>query len=216
MDDPVRIYDSSLNETIFLNIPRPLARVFDELRVAKYIKEIAIRSIDSRIYDGENHRGYLMEAVEKGSIFSWNLDELPQVSKLYDVNYYEDCLWIKAGNGEMTFEELCEDFHDDGENVVTQMIHLQYAGSSITHLDHEYIFYDLESYEKRKLNVNIKGQAKRWVKTFKIDRSDIPMDYPCRMVKENEDILVPFIYFVLNNYFEHKELLEEYFGGAGH
>ena len=37
------------------------------------------------------------------------------------------------------------------------------------------------------------------------------MDYQCKMYKDDKEVLVPFIFFVLNNYFEHKELLEEYF-----
>lgn len=41
------------------------------------------------------------------------------------------------------------------------------------------------------------------------------MNYPCKMFRtQNRDLVevkVPFIYFVLNSYFEHKELLEEYF-----
>ena len=57
----------------------------------------------------------------------------------------------------------------------------------------------------------LKERAEKRVKTFKIDRSTIPMDYQCKMYKDDKEVLVPFIFFVLNNYFEHKELLEEYF-----
>ena len=60
-------------------------------------------------------------------------------------------------------------------------------------------------------NVGVKGEGWKRVKTFKIDRSTIPMDYQCKMYKDDKEVLVPFIFFVLNNYFEHKELLEEYF-----
>ena len=83
------------------------------------------------------------------------------------------------------------------------------------HLDHEYIFYDLDEYEKRLSNYRIKGQARKRIKTFKIDRSRIPLDYPCNILRIGESgrekIAVPFIYFVLNAYFEHKDLLSEYF-----
>ena len=37
------------------------------------------------------------------------------------------------------------------------------------------------------------------------------MDYACKMNDENKEIEVPFIFFVLNNFFEHKDLLAEYF-----
>lgn len=211
VDDPVRLYDSDLDKTVFLNIPRPLAEVLDKLYKEKRIKKLAIRSKDDYIFNGENHVGQLCEAVEKGRVFSWKLDKLPDVTKLYREEFYEDCLWIKSEGDDITFEELCGDFHDDGENVITQMIHLQHTGAKITHLDHEYIFYDVESYEARMKNAAVKGEGRKRVKTFKIDQSDIPMDYPCRMYKDDKEILVPFIFLVLDNYFEHKELLDEYF-----
>ena len=136
---------------------------------------------------------------------------MPAITRLYCEDFYDDCLWVKVEGNDITFEELCEDFHEDGNNVVTQMIHLQHKGNKISHLDHEYIFYDLESYVARKSNPKIKGEARKRVKTFKIDNSTIPMDYLCKMYKDNIEISVPLIYFVLNNYFEHKDLLEEYF-----
>lgn len=210
-DDPVRIYDSSLNKTIFVNMPRPIAGILDELECKGYIKNLAVRSQDSNIYEGENHIGVIQEALERGRIFSWNVGLLPAVTKLCTEEFNDDCLWIKSEGNELTFEELCEDFHDDGDNVVTQMIHLQYEGNAISHLDHEYIFYDIESYTARKSDPKVKGKAKKRVKTLKIDNSAIPMDYSCKMYKDDNEISVPFIFFVLTNYFEHKDLLDEYF-----
>ena len=57
--------------------------------------------------------------------------------------------------------------------------------------------------------------AKKRIKTFKIDKSMIPLNYKCKMYRitnnSQEEITVPFIYFVLNAFFEHKDLLAEYF-----
>lgn len=210
-DDPVRIYDLSINKTIFVKMPRPMADILTELKRDDNIKNLAVRSQDSYIYDGENHIGVLQEALERGRIFSWDVDLLPTITKLCTEEFNDDCLWIKSEDNEITFEELCEDFHDDGDNVVTQVIHLRHEGNAISHLDHEYIFYDIESYAARRSDPKVKGKAKKRVKTFKIDYSAIPMDYACKMYKDNIEISVPFIFFVLNNYFEHKELLGEYF-----
>ena len=208
---PVRIYDSNLNKTLLVQISSPLAKVFKELYEKHYIYNLAIRPKDFPILDGENYVGILQEAVERGSVFSWSLDELPAVTRLYNGEHYEDCLWIKSEGEDITFEELCQDFHEEGEYVVTQMIHLQHSEKNITHIDHEYIFYNLDEYEERKFNPKIKGEEKKRVKTFKIDHSNIPMDYACKMNDENKEIEVPFIFFVLNNFFEHKDLLAEYF-----
>lgn len=208
---PVRIYDSNLNKTILVQISSPLAKVFKELYDKHYINNLAIHPEDFPILDGENHVDVLQEAVERGSVFSWNLEELPAVTRLYNGEHYEDCLWIKSEGEDITFEELCQYLHEEGEYLVTQVIHLQHNKKNITHIDHEYIFYDLDKYEERKYNPKIKGEEKKRVKTFKIDHSNIPMDYACKMNDENKEIEVPFIFFVLNNFFEHKDLLEEYF-----
>ena len=128
---------------------------------------------------------------------------------------YEDSLWIIHDGNDLIFEELCEDMHIENNAILTQMIHMQIDGNCITHLDHEYIFYDLDEYEKRLSNYRIKGQAQKRIKTFKIDHSRIPLNYPCNILRIDESgrekIVVPFIYFVLNAYFEHKDLLSEYF-----
>ena len=143
-----------------------------------------------------------------------DIESLPVLSKLYS-EQYEDSLWVIHEGNDLTFEELCQDIQVEEDAVITQMIHLQIEGNVIIHLDHEFIFYDMEEYEKRLTNYKIKGQARKRIKTFKIDRSRIPLDYPCEMIRgddnENEKIVVPFIYFVLNVYFKHKNLLKEYF-----
>lgn len=214
-DNPVRIYDQALDKTIFIHMGRPLAIVLEKLMNEGCVRSLAVRGEDSYIYNGENHFSFLCEAVEKGLIFSLNLRELPTITKLYCDNCFFDTLWILKDSQSLTFEELCDNFHTDGETVVTQMIHLEYTDQFITHLDHEYIFYSLEEYEERINNPLAKGHARKRVKTFKIDKSMIPLDYPCKMYRiinhTQEEITVPFIYFVLNSFFEHKDLLEEYF-----
>ncbi len=181
----------------------------------KRINCISFRGVDNRIYEGENHLSIMCEAVEKGSIFSFNLEKLPSSTKLYKESSYEDTLWVIIDSQNITFEELCNDFHTFEDTIVTQMIHLEYDNDCITHIDHEYIFYSLEEYGQRIRNPHTKGKARKRVKTFKIDKSSIPMNYLCKMFRDQNrdsiEVKVPFIYFVLNNYFEHKELLEEYF-----
>lgn len=214
LDDPVRIYDSSLNKTIFLQVQRPLAMVFDELMKQNMIGEIAFRADDFYLYDGETHISQLMEAVETGRLFSVNVDELPTLSKLYS-KHYEDSLWVVHEDNNLTFEELCEDICIEKDAVVTQVVHLQFDGTGITHLDHEYVFYDIGEYERRRTDYRVKGQKIKRIKTFKIDRSRIPFDYPCKAIQireaGQEEIWVPFLYYVLNAYFKHKNLLKEYF-----
>ena len=197
-----------------------------ELKNLGMIGDLAFRGDDSMVYHGKKDIGSLQEALETGRLFEHNaVKVLPELSKLYSQNY-EDNLWINhnAEKSEITFEEMKKDFTISGEKVVTQVIHLKYKSETtgaeekfvITHIDHEYILYTDESYITRTANRNVHGQNK--IKTFKADHAEIPLDYPCQafenpviIEEEPKEITVPFIYYVLNNFFEHKDLLREYF-----
>ena len=209
---PVRIYDRKVNKTIFLDeISQVFAKTIYQLLDAGYIQKAAFRGSNLYIYDGENHASAICHLSERGSVFSWNVRDLKRITKLYSEPNINDSLWIHVEDEDMTFEELCDDFHYDGEDIVTQVIHLQYHGNVITHIDHEYIFYDSEKYVEREKNPYVKGDSRKRVKTFKIDDARIPMDFPCKIGRGIEEIEVPFIFFTLNAYFEHKDLLKEYF-----
>ena len=178
------------------------------------------------IQHGKNDIGILQEALEIGRIFEHNaVKALPELSKLYSQDY-EDNLWIhhNAEKSEITFEGMKKDFIISSEKVITQVIHLKYKSETtdmvekfvITHIDHEYILYTDESYISRISNGNVHGQNK--IKTFKEDHAKIPLEYPCqafenpaKIGEESKEITVSFIYYVLNNFFEHKDLLREYF-----
>lgn len=122
----------------------------------------------------------------------------------------------------ITFEELCEDFTEFNNMIVTQVIHLQYkcikGVDYITHLDHEYIFYSIDEYEKRINNIYQKGEAQKRMKSFKIDNSMIPFHVKVCVKNENTDGISEknelFLYYVLDCYFKHKDLLSEYFYGV--
>lgn len=210
-DNPVRIYDSKLNKTVFVHIPPSIAVLFEELKRNNKIGEISFLGKSNFIFDGENHRSILMESIERGKQFTFHLNTLPCVTKLFSKSYFNDCLWIVLDSENLTFEEMCEDFYVEDETIVTQVIHIQYKDNLITHLDHEYIYYTIQEYEQRLNNPYIKGKAKKRIKTFKINNSTIPFDYPCKVYSSSNEIDIPFIYFVLDNYFNHKELVEEYF-----
>lgn len=70
-------------------------------------------------------------------IFSINNIPNVSVTKLYSTQY-EDCLWIKSSEQDITFEELCETEDTFNNSVVTQVILLQYKQDAcdtlITHI----------------------------------------------------------------------------------
>lgn len=218
---PPRIYDRTINKTLFLkNIPINVANKFYELLEKNVINEISVRVSNNNIFDHKYSISILLEEVERGNIFSFLNIGICDVTKLYSKNF-GDCLWIIIDKENITFEEMCDDFDVYDDKIITQVIHLQYRNMDkdtiITHLDHEYIFYTEDEYSLRIRNPRQKGEAAHRIKSFKIDKSRIPFTYPCNVeCKDNngeniDSIQIPFIYFVLENYFKHKDLLKEYF-----
>ena len=202
-NNPPQIYDKRIERVILLkNSSQEIIKIFSELK--QYINKLSIQPDSSSIYKGIKSFEFLLEHLEIGQKFSFdNLGEI-SIDKLCD-DSYSNIIWVtKKENKYITFEELLDDFECEGNDVVTQVVHLEYFKRNgkyfIKHMDHEYIFYDLDTFEKRKVNSKIRG--KRKVKTFKIDDSEIPF------VMENGEVV---LYKILNVYFENKDLLNEYF-----
>lgn len=219
--DPPRICDSLINKTLMLkNLPLQLADKFQELIQQGKIGGLLVRVSNTQVYDGQFREGILLEEVERGKVFSLTNLGTYMVTKLFSDNY-DDCLWIVIDSENITFEELCEDFMVFDNQVVTQVVHLQYMfqdnNSYITHLDHEYIFYTLEEFEQRKTNVRQKGNAQQRMKSFKIDNANIPFNLSYDVSWKNRYGMpcppkrIPFLCYVLDCYFTHKDLLLEYF-----
>lgn len=221
--NPARIYDSRMDKTIYVDISKKLASVLILLKEKGFASKIFVKGIGTAIYDGKLTQEAICEEVEKGSIFSLSkVSGLPNVTKLYSQDY-ENQLWVAASDNELTFEELCGDFVVQAGGIRTQMIHLQFSvsekGILINHIDHEYIYYSLEEYDDRKSDgkMRTKGSIRKRIKTFKVDKAQIPMDYPCTMFslnsasEEYEEVSVPFLLFVIDTFFTHKDLIEEYF-----
>lgn len=217
--NPCRIYDKNLNKTIFLEVQPTIASVLDGLYSTKRIGELAFRGIDKKICPGRIITGYITEEIEYGLQFKLDVKTLPEVTKLYSKNYH-DQLWVCVSSTDIQFEELCNEYKTQNESIVTQVVHLMYKyhgkNPVITHIDHEYIFYTIEEYERRLKDSTVKGKAQKRIKTFKVDAANIEMDYQCsaEIVQDNNIIIkteVPFLYFILNAYFCHKDLLNEYF-----
>lgn len=219
--DPPRIYDRTINKTFFIkNISLLLLQEISEMRSNGIIDDFAVRLFNEPGLEGRMVFEYAAEELERGKVFDFvNLGNY-SVSKLYSEKY-ENCMWVVIDPQNIIFEELCEDFDVYADMIVTQVIHLQYSleggNAYITHLDHEYIFYTVDEYEKRLGNVAQKGEAQTRLKSFKIDNAKIPFDSRCKIFRKDEkgNDLPPedeqFLCYVLECYFKHKDLLREYF-----
>ncbi|MFN6817234.1 hypothetical protein ACK4QA_19600, partial [Proteus mirabilis] len=149
----------------------------------------------------------LFEDMEQGSPLSFNIPELPSISKLCSRDNFNNKLWITHDSvgKSLTFEEIIDNFSIWEDKAITQVVHLEYDSKNtdfiITHLDHEYIFYTLDEYDEKLNNYSKKGHTK--IKSFKIDKARIPFYYKY----ENEY----FLYQIFDAYLKNKNLISEYF-----
>lgn len=219
--NPPRIYDKELNKTFFTkNVPMELLENISEMMLNGLVEDFSVRLLNEPGYKGKSNYVYITEELERGRVFDFvNLGKY-SVTKLYSQKY-EDCMWVVIDAQNITFEELYDNFETYNDMIVTQVVHLQYEKESdsvyITHLDHEYIFYTIDEYKDRMSNVAQKGTAKTRIKSFKIDNSEIPFNYKCKVLRKDEngnDLSTgyeQFLCYILECYFKHKDLLKEYF-----
>ncbi len=202
-----KVFDTRIRAFLLINeIDSYFLNFLSDLRTKKKINSLALRPEYNNISSDMKDLSLSLEALEQGKIFSFENLGFPQVSKLYSDGNYENKLWVNIDKNNITFEEMIKDFEIDGDDVITQVIHLQYFTENdeyfISHIDHEFIFYTIEEYEIRQTNHKQKGEAKTRFKTFKVDNSRIPF------ILEDSRF---FLYIVLDQYFKNKDLLLEYF-----
>ncbi|HDY7697613.1 TPA: hypothetical protein RQK02_004669 [Vibrio vulnificus] len=198
--DSQTIRDKRIDKFFWINLSKKLLSSIEYLMDKNLLSDISFR-ID---YISE----YTPDMLEKeyGSILGIDVSKLPEISKFYTVDNYDNNLWVRHNleKQSLTFEEMMEDFEVVNQDVVTQIIHLEYfvLGGEyfIKHLDHEFIFYTLDEYDERLSNPDIKGHKK--IKSFKVDNAKIPFRF-----KKDEEY---FLYQVLDAYLENKELISEY------
>lgn len=151
-----------------------------------------------------------LEEFERGVPFDIKGLNVENVSKLFQENNYSNQLWVYMdGESDITFEEFdeynTESYLEISGFVVTNVVHLKYFIENndyfIEHIDHEYIFYLPGEYEKRKNNHLQKGNAKKRLKTFKIDDSKIPLS-------SQRDL--EFLEVILKECLSHVDLIEEF------
>ncbi|EEW5296519.1 hypothetical protein D8K19_005218, partial [Escherichia coli] len=167
----------------WIPVPRKLLTTLQALIDLELITNISFRI--------DNITDYIpfFEDMEVGSPLKLNVADLPSLSKFYSIDNYANSFWVHHDSRErsITFEELRDDFQMVNDDVITQVIHLEYFNLNnafyIQHLDHELISYTLEQYEKKLSDSKIKGYKK--TKSFKIDNAKIPF-----MFKNNNEFLL--------------------------
>lgn len=198
------VIDRRVGLHYWIDMPRDFLAAIEKAIEQQWVKDIAFN------VESISQSTLAFEDLEYGSLFSFEALKLPEISKFYDGESYDDALWIRVDKlkSSITFEELCADFPELDEKVVTQVVHLEFFKEDeqyfICHIDHEYILYTLEEYANRERDWRVKGHKK--LKTFKIDNARIPLDF-----RFGERY---FLFLALDAYFENKKLIKEYFSAV--
>lgn len=201
-----KIYDTKNDTHIIIKfVPNDFVRYIADLK-SKFDFDVAFRPDYELCGEHIKDLSLIMEGVVFGKAFDTYISELPPLSELADYEQSENRLVIKKEIKDLTFEELVDDFEVYGDYIVTQVVHLQfemdYGKEFITHLDHEYVFYDIDSYDLKQSNLTTKGSARKKFKTFKIDNAKIEFT-----IDANSNI----VFQTLKAFFKNDELINEYF-----
>lgn len=213
---PPRIYDTNLDKTIYIDIPQSLLNIFICLYNDKKISNLSFRGINHLVFSGRISSEQLLESKYTGKLFSYEVNKLPKISMFHDENYNNKLIIVHKNNN-IYVEEVKNSYYPNRDYIETQLIHIEYDETCtyITHLDHEYVFYSIKEFQEKEIKLDKEGTYKQRYKTFKLDNCTIPIDYLCESYKtvdkKTENIKIPFIYCVINELFDQKDLIEEYF-----
>ncbi|WP_271409135.1 hypothetical protein [Pseudomonas sp. Q1-7] len=199
---PCRIFDPQRPLQMFIeDTPRHLLELFERLRKDGLIKDLALLASNEALVETDKYI-FVTLGVEEVQLpltlhnLSRHPDEelvhtvmrkngfpidgttvVPSVSTFCELGS-EDRTWCSITTNSMTFEEIAHIPELLEDCAVTRMVHLEYFVDDgqlyVSHIDHEYIFYTHEEFDLRTKDPCQKGNARKRLKTFKIDRSAIP------------------------------------------
>lgn len=203
---PSRVFVPQLNTHLILrHISTDLIELIAEWRREMKF-DLSVRPDYYVCGDGFGEKGKIYEEKDFGRSYKGKLSTVDSLSKYYDRVWVNDWLLVLHEGKDITFEEILEDGPHDQDNFVTQIVHMQYVDEGgleyITHIDHEYAFYNESGMDVKRNKLDTKGEARTRYKTFKIDNAHIPFV---------NDTSRNILYKVLTCYFTKGELVDEYF-----
>lgn len=202
---PSRIFDKKNNSQFLIDTPEVLLDIFASLLKSEAIKSISFL-VECEVVFQTSQQYFILLGNEqpKSPVFLLNfLSDVrdcqatrnvvkeadskntfpPHVlaGRFYDKN--NDSAWYFIDDRNIYFEEIQNDPEVLDDCVVTQLIHVEYFVRNgeilLSHIDHEYIFYSYDEFDKRLEDFSQKGSARKRIKTFKIDNSEIPLIIEC-------------------------------------
>jgi hypothetical protein len=226
---PSRIIDKKNNLQFIVEMQEALLRTLVNSKQSDYISDLALLARSQFPIESDQHVSILLgtyQAPTAPKIQKLYSNRFPYVmqdviesqtvseDKLFSSNVIykfheagcDDQVWVFSKGNSVEFEEILGDHEVLDDCVVTQMIHLKYLTDDdgrirISHIDHEYLFYSYEEFDQRLKDYTQRAGAKKRIKTFKVDRSKIPLVF--------EDGTF-FLYAVLEAYFTRAYFLQEF------
>ena len=210
-----KIYDTKNDTHIIIRfVPNDFVKFLKKLK-SNYCFDIAFRPDYELIGEHIKDLSPIFDSVSCwGKTFETYISQLPSLSGMDDFESGSHLIIKKEGNTDLTFEELIDDFEIYEDYIVTQVVHLQYINNQgkeyVTHIDHEYVFYNIDDYDKKLKNkLTTKGgesrQSKEYpkkIKTFKIDNAKIEF---------TRDADSNIVFQTLKAFFQNDVLINEYF-----
>lgn len=199
---PCRIFDPQQPLQMFIeDTPRHVLELFERLRKDGLIKDLALLASNEALVETDKQIFVTLGFEEiQLPLTLHNLSRQPDEELIHTVMHRnglpidgttvtpsvstfcelgsEDRTWCSITTNSMTFEEIAHIPELLEDCAVTRMVHLEYFVEGgqlyVSHIDHEYIFYTHEEFDLRAKDPCQKGNARKRLKTFKIDRSTIP------------------------------------------
>ncbi|WP_295942642.1 hypothetical protein [uncultured Xanthomonas sp.] len=198
---PSRIFDKKNNSQFLIDISQIIIEVFAHLMSSKSIKNISFLVECEVVFqtaekyfivlgneqpksplfladflcDTRDHQATKEVFKEEGAKNTFPPHK--SAGRFFDRS--NDSAWYFIDQNEIYFEEVLGNPEVLDDCVVTQLIHIEYfmrcGEILLSHIDHEYIFYSYNEFDKRQKDFRQKGSARKRIKTLKIDNSEIPL-----------------------------------------
>ena len=198
---PNRIFDDVRNAQFLVDIPETLLKVFAALLSSDAIRRISFLVQSEVVFETSANYFILLgnEESESPVLLADFLNDSrgdqatrdvikkdsaqttfpPQMSAGRSYDKSGDSAWYFIDDPNIYLEEIPNDPLILDDWVVTRLIHIEYFVRDgrilLSHVDHEYIFYSYEEFDRRLEDFSQKGNARKRIKTFKIDDSEIPL-----------------------------------------
>lgn len=197
---PSRVFDRENSAQFLIDIPEHLLSVFRSLMESSEIREISFLVESDVVFETSEQYFVLLgnqrpedpitltsflNDVRDNSVTKHILKSpeskgvFPAYTSAGRFIENNDSAWYFIDRENIYLEEMMDDAEVLDDCAITQLIHIEYYMKNseiyISHIDHEYIFYSYDEFDKRQKDFSQKGSARKRIKTFKIDGSRVPL-----------------------------------------